>query len=112
MTLDLGQLSTGDRVSFTPAATLVFPSRTDTFGLVLLEALACGMPVAAYPVTGPLDVLDGRQDIGALHRDLRTACLMALGADPAACRAHAERFSWRTCTEIFVANLVPAAQSH
>jgi glycosyltransferase involved in cell wall biosynthesis len=98
--------------AYARADALVFPSRTDTFGLVLLEALACGTPVAAYPVTGPLDVLDGRRDIGALHRDLRTACQMALGADRAACRAHAECFSWRACTEIFAANLVPAAPPH
>jgi glycosyltransferase involved in cell wall biosynthesis len=92
------------------ADALVFPSRTDTFGLVLLEALACGTPVAALPVTGPLDVLAGAEGaVGVLHEDLRTACLLALGADRAACRAHAERFSWRACAETFAENLVPAA---
>ena len=86
----------------------VFPSRTDTFGLVLLEALAAGVPVAAFDVTGPRDVLagtDGR--VGAVSDDLRAAALAALGADRAACRAHAERFSWRACAESFLAALVP-----
>jgi glycosyltransferase involved in cell wall biosynthesis len=85
----------------------VFPSLTDTFGLVLLEALACGTPVAAFPVTGPVDVLNGAGNVGALDHDLRAACLRALQADRAACRAHAGRFSWQACAERFVANLVP-----
>ena len=86
----------------------VFPSRTDTFGLVLLEALAAGVPVAAYDVTGPRDVLagtDGR--VGAVSDDLRAAALAALGADRAACRAHAERFSWQACAQVFLDALVP-----
>ncbi len=86
----------------------VFPSLTDTFGLVILEALACGTPVAAYPVTGPKDVLAnpaGR--VGAVDADLRTACLAALEGDRAAARAHAERFSWRACAETFLSHLVP-----
>ncbi|MBV9757047.1 MAG: glycosyltransferase family 1 protein [Alphaproteobacteria bacterium] len=87
---------------------LVFPSVTDTFGLVLLEALACGTPIAAYPVTGPKDIVAGASGrIGAVDRDLRAACLAALSADRAACRAHAERFDWRACAEGFLANLVP-----
>lgn len=89
----------------------MFPSLTDTFGLVILEALACGTPVAAYPVTGPKDVLanaDGSGvTVGAVHPDLRTAALAALGADRVACRAHAERFSWRACAETFLSHLVP-----
>ncbi len=86
----------------------VFPSLTDTFGLVILEALACGTPVAAFPVTGPKDVLAGAAGrIGAVNEDLRAAALEALGADRAACRAHAERYSWRACAELFVSNLVP-----
>ena len=94
--------------SYAGADVFVFPSRTDTFGLVLLEALACGTPVAAYPVTGPLDVLHGADGvIGALDEDLRAACLAALRADRGACRAHAERFSWRACAEAFRAFLVP-----
>jgi glycosyltransferase involved in cell wall biosynthesis len=86
----------------------VFPSLTDTFGLVILEALACGTPVAAFPVTGPKDVLAGATGrIGAVNADLRVAALEALGADRAACRAHAERYSWRACAEMFLGNLVP-----
>jgi glycosyltransferase involved in cell wall biosynthesis len=91
----------------------MFPSLTDTFGLVILEALACGTPVAAYPVTGPKDVLanpDGSNvpiPVGALHTDLRTAAVAALNADRIACREHAERFSWRACAETFLSHLVP-----
>ncbi len=86
----------------------VFPSLTDTFGLVILEALACGTPVAAYPVTGPKDVLANPiGHVGAVDQDLRTACLAALGADRAAARSHAERFSWRACAETFLSHLVP-----
>jgi len=88
----------------------VFPSLTDTFGLVLLEALACGTPVAAFPVTGPKDVLAGAAGVvGAVSPDLREAALLALRADRAACRAHAERFSWRACAELFLTHLVPIA---
>lgn len=93
--------------AYAGADALVFPSRTDTFGLVLLESLACGTPVAAFPVTGPADVLAGAGPVGAVDTDLRAACLRALGADRAACRAHAERFSWRACAEGFLGNLVP-----
>jgi glycosyltransferase involved in cell wall biosynthesis len=96
--------------AYAGADVFVFPSLTDTFGLVLLEALACGTPVAAFPVTGPIDVLadaDGR--VGAVNADLRVAALAALGADRAACRAHAERYSWRACAEVFLSHLVPLA---
>ena len=75
------------------ADVFVFPSRTDTFGLVLLEAMACGVPVAAYPVTGPIDVVaDGVT--GVLDEDLRVAALAALTIDPEACREHALEHSW------------------
>ena len=94
--------------AYAGADVFVFPSLTDTFGLVLLEALACGTPVAAYPVTGPKDVLaDAAGRVGAVNADLRLAALEALQADRAACRAHAERFSWRACAEIFLSHLVP-----
>jgi glycosyltransferase involved in cell wall biosynthesis len=86
----------------------MFPSLTDTFGLVILEALACGTPVAAFPVTGPKDVLaDAEGKIGAVNADLRLAALEALTADRTACRAHAERYSWRACAETFLSHLVP-----
>lgn len=86
----------------------VFPSRTDTFGLVLLEALASGVPVAAFDVTGPRDVLAGTDgQVGAVGEDLRAAALQALQADRGACRAHAERFGWRACAETFLHALVP-----
>ena len=93
---------------YAAADVFVFPSVTDTFGLVLLESLACGTPIAAYPVTGPIDVLaDSTTLVGATDWDLRRAALTALRADRAACRAHAETFSWRTCAEVFLSHLVP-----
>lgn len=85
----------------------VFPSRTDTFGIVLLEALASGLPVAAYPVTGPLDVI-GASGAGALDEDLRAAALRALAIDPALCRAHGERFTWRASASQFFSNIIDA----
>jgi glycosyltransferase involved in cell wall biosynthesis len=94
--------------AYAGADVFVFPSLTDTFGLVLLESLACGTPVAAFPVTGPKDVLtnsDGK--IGSVNPDLRVAALDALTADRLACRVHAERYSWRACAEIFLSHLVP-----
>lgn len=91
---------------YAAADVFVFPSRTDTFGLVLLEALACGTPVAAYPVTGPIDVLaDG--PAGAMNEDLREACLDALKIERADARAWAERFSWRAASEQFATHLKP-----
>ena len=93
---------------YAAADVFVFPSVTDTFGLVILEALAAGTPVAAFPVTGPLDVLAGTGDtVGAVDADLRAAALRALNADRNACRAHAERFSWEACANIFLSHLVP-----
>lgn len=85
----------------------VFPSRTDTFGLVNVEALACGVPVAAYPVRGPLEILDGAHEgCGAMNEDLRAACLAALDKrNPEACRRHAEKFSWEGASRQFIANL-------
>ena len=89
------------------ADVFVFPSRTDTFGLVNVEALACGVPVAAYPVRGPLEILDGAPaGCGSLHDDLKTACLTALeNRNPEECRAWAEGFSWHAATRAFIANL-------
>ena len=88
----------------------VFPSLTDTFGLVLLEALACGVPVAAYPVCGPKDVI-GNAPVAALDEDLRTACLRALDIPRDAARAFALTRSWRACTEQFLANLPQVSAS-
>jgi glycosyltransferase involved in cell wall biosynthesis len=79
----------------------VFPSRTDTFGLVLLEALASGLPVAAFPVTGPRDVI-GAEPVGALNEDLRAACLSALKVSPRACLEFAAKHSWETSARAFV----------
>lgn len=87
------------------ADVFVFPSRTDTFGLVLLEALACGVPVAAFPVTGPIDVIENGRT-GVLSEDLRAASLAALQLDPAQCRAFALAHTWEAATQQFVANLV------
>jgi len=84
----------------------VFPSRTDTFGLVLLEALASGVPVAAYPVPGPLDVI-GNSPAGVLHTDLAQAAQAALSISADTARAHALSFSWEACTHQFLSNLSP-----
>jgi glycosyltransferase involved in cell wall biosynthesis len=91
---------------YATADVFVFPSRTDTFGLVLLEAMACGLPVAAYPVTGPLDVI-GDSSAGVMHEDLRTACLAALEIKREDATAHARKFSWRAATEQFLSHLSP-----
>ncbi|MCM2330038.1 MAG: glycosyltransferase family 1 protein [Pseudomonas sagittaria] len=83
------------------ASVLVFPSRTDTLGLVMLEALACGTPVAAFPVAGPLDVL--RQGVsGVMDEDLQRACLQALNLDRRACAAEAQRQSWQVSAQEFL----------
>ena len=84
----------------------VFPSRTDTFGLVLLEALASGVPVAAYPVPGPLDVIDGSA-VGSLDDDLGKAVRQALEIPTERCRSHALTFSWDTSVRQFLTNLHP-----
>lgn len=95
--------------AYAGADVLVFPSRTDTFGLVLLESLACGTPVAAFPVPGPLDVLgDEAGKVGVLDADLGRAARAALAIDRARCLAYAETFTWRRATEMFLSNLVPA----
>lgn len=85
----------------------VFPSRTDTFGLVMLEAMASGTPVAAYPVQGPLDVLKDEK-AGVMNEDLQLSIDAALQLKREHARDFACHFSWRSCAEIFFSNLVPA----
>jgi glycosyltransferase involved in cell wall biosynthesis len=100
--LFVGVLSRPDLAQlYSSVDVFVFPSRTDTFGLVLLEALACSTPVAAYPVQGPLDVVGG-SPAAVLDEDLRKAALLALRIDRSICRAHAERFSWKAATQQFI----------
>jgi glycosyltransferase involved in cell wall biosynthesis len=82
----------------------VFPSKTDTFGLVLLEALASGLPVAAFPVTGPRDVI-GNAPVGALNDDLKIACLSALRISPQTCLEFAARHTWEASARAFVENI-------
>jgi glycosyltransferase involved in cell wall biosynthesis len=86
------------------ADVFVFPSLTDTFGVVQLEALACGTPVAAFPVTGPLDVI-ADHPIGALDADLRSACIRALSISREACRNFALERSWENSARQFIGNL-------
>ena len=88
------------------ADVMVFPSLTDTFGLVNLEAMACGVPVAAYPVAGPIDVVEDGVT-GALDSDLARAAVRALSIDPRACRERALRSGWDACAREFEMNLVP-----
>lgn len=85
---------------------MVFPSKTDTLGLVMLEATACGVPVAAFPVPGPKDVI-GDSGAGVLDEDLGAAIEAALGIDPEHCRAHALRHSWEASAQQFLSNLAP-----
>lgn len=108
--LFLGGLS-GEALSgaYAGADILVFPSRTDTFGLVMIEALACGTPVAAYPVSGPIDVLDPRS--GCMADDLGAAIDGALVLDRSAAAAYGRGFGWRTSAEQFLAALVPASSA-
>ncbi|MEO7547469.1 MAG: glycosyltransferase family 1 protein [Ramlibacter sp.] len=92
----------------------VFPSHADTFGLVMVEAMATGTPVAAYPVDGPLEVLgrmhaDGRRSMGgAMDTDLQQACFKALGVPREEARRRAMDFSWARATSLFTGFLVPA----
>ena len=96
---------------YSQADCFVFPSVTDTFGLVMVEALASGVPVAGYPVPGPLDVVTDPR-VGALDEDLRTACLAAVARDPQDCRRHAETFTWERCARQFLETLQPIPRGH
>ena len=89
------------------ADVFVFPSRTDTFGIVMLDALASGIPVAAFPVTGPVDVITSNK-VGKLDENLKKAIAEALQLNAQDCRNYALDYSWTNCTEQFFNNLVPA----
>ncbi|WP_024510477.1 glycosyltransferase family 1 protein [Bradyrhizobium sp. ARR65] len=98
----LGALE-GERLAevYAAADVFVFPSRTDTFGLVLLEALASGLPIAAFPVSGPRDVI-GDAPVGVLADDLREACLAALNIPRAACVDFAAKYTWEASARAFI----------
>ena len=101
----LGEKKGEDLTSHVAAADVfVFPSLTDTFGVVQLEALACGTPVAAFPVTGPIDVI-ADHPVGALDHDLRAASLRALTMSRETCRSFALERSWENCARQFIGNL-------
>jgi glycosyltransferase involved in cell wall biosynthesis len=85
----------------------VFPSLTDTFGVVMLEAMACGLPVAAFPVTGPRDVVRNGST-GILNEDLKIASLEALKLNPEDCISQALEYTWDKATRQFMQNLTPA----
>jgi glycosyltransferase involved in cell wall biosynthesis len=104
----LGERS-GDELAsiYASADVFVFPSRTDTFGLVLLEALASGLPVAGFPVAATRDVV-GEAPVAILDEDLRTACLQALQLSRPMCRAYAEMMTWEASARHFLANLASA----
>jgi len=97
---------------YAAADVFVFPSRNETFGLVMLEAMACGTPVAAYPVDGPLQVLghaEGQTMGGVLSEDLAEAVRQCLTLPRAECRQRAEAFAWPKTVELFVSHLVPVS---
>ncbi|WP_267394967.1 MULTISPECIES: glycosyltransferase family 1 protein [unclassified Sphingomonas] len=95
--------------AYRAADVLVFPSRTDTFGLVMIEALACGTPVAALPAIGPRDLLDPA--VGAMHDDLDRAIAAALRLDRAACAAYGAGFTWANSARQFLGNLAPGIRT-
>ena len=94
--------------AYAEADVFVFPSNTDTFGNTILEALASGIPVAAYPVTGPADIIPAASGAGALDEDLRTACLAALERSREEARHLAEGYTWQAATKQFLDNVIEA----
>ena len=97
-----GERTNGELASyFASSDVFVFPSKTDTFGIVIIEALKCGLPVAAYPVAGPKDIFNGT-NIGSLNNDLKKAALEALKSDRSACIEHAKKYTWENCAKIFL----------
>ncbi len=108
----LGQLENGTLAGcLATADVFVFPSRTDTFGIVQLEALASGVPIAAFPVTGPKDVI-GTHPVGVLSEDLRAACLGALQVSREACRAFALQHSWERSARQFIGHVGKVVTTH
>ncbi|MFC3100957.1 glycosyltransferase family 1 protein [Altererythrobacter lauratis] len=106
----LGQLTGAPlAAAYAGADVFVFPSRTDTFGLVMVEALACGTPVAAYPVPGPLDVLSPQS--GVMDEDLDRAIAGALTLSRTVCLTHGRSFGWRASAQQFLAALHPLASA-
>lgn len=91
--------------AYAQADVFVFPSRTDTFGNTILEALASGVPVAAFPVTGPIDIIEAGSHAGALHEDLQQACLAALQCSREDARALARKFTWEAASRQFLDNV-------
>ena len=91
---------------FADADIFVFPSKTDTFGLVIIEAMACGTPVAAFPVSGPIDIIPD-SGAGCVDDDLQTACLNALKLARKDARRHALKYSWQSVSEVFLNYLTP-----
>ncbi len=104
-------IKTGEDLAdaYAQADVFVFPSKTDTFGNTILEALASGVPVAAFPVTGPIDILGGNPAAGALDNNLRNACLAALHCSPQAALALSKSYSWEKASKQFLDNVIHAA---
>ena len=103
----LGERTNGELAShFASSDVFVFPSKTDTFGIVVLESLACGTPVAAYPVPGPKDILGGTK-IDTLDEDLKASALKALKVSRQDCLEFSKKYSWEETARIFFDNISP-----